>query len=209
MVQFERSTPGSGSFEQSLECFLDAWQGRMGATQSNHLTTHAEFVSSMAVRLGAALGLQSEDLQRLRRAGLCHDIGKFLVPERILSKSERLTEDERGLLSRHAPDGADMARLLGADKRTVELVRHHHARFDDSCCAEPVKKVPLGAHILCVADAFVTMTSHRPYKNTRTFADALRELERESGRQFAPAVVDALPKALLAQSRETSVPESC
>ncbi len=214
MVQFERTAPPSAEaiperFERSLQGFLSTWQGRIGPTKSIHLTTHAEFVSSMAVRLGKALGLQSEDIRRLRLAGLCHDLGKFLVPEQVLCKSERLTEEERGLLCRHAPDGADMARLLGADARTTELVRYHHARFDGAGGADRIENVPLGAHILCVADAFVTMTSHRPYKRTRTFADALRELQSESGRQFAPAVVDALPVALLAEPREASIPGSC
>ncbi|MGB0715517.1 MAG: HD-GYP domain-containing protein [Phycisphaerae bacterium] len=196
MVQFhedaQRSDINGRHLDDRLDRAIGAWSGEFGPTKGNHLTIHAQFVSRMAVRLGRTLGLSEQDLERLRVAGLCHDIGKLLIPESVLAKPGRLDRDEIALLARHAEDGACMAQLLGVDQCVVEMIRHHHTRYDCGGTA-----IPFGAQILSVADALVTMTSHRPYMAARNFEDAVAELERGRGRQFSPAVVDALPDAFL------------
>jgi diguanylate cyclase (GGDEF)-like protein len=170
----------------------------LGPTQWNHLTAHAEYVSKLAVRLGKALELDEATLERLRVAGLCHDLGKFLIPEELLAESGALRDEERALLARHSTDGAEMSLMLGIDPVAADYIRFHHAR-----CAGPAavntcdSSVPIGARILAVADALVAMTSHRPYQPGRSFSTAARELRYGSDNQFDPDVVSAVPRALM------------
>lgn len=208
MVLFDRAAarsplPDTCPSDVKLVEVLKACRFLLGPTQRDHLTTHAHYVSNLAARLGKVLGMPTDDVNRVRTAGMFHDLGKFLVPEDILSKRRALTPDERFLLDRHPADGADMAGLLGVDRTTTEYIRFHHSLFKDRRVdgSNTSRQLPLGARILAVADAFVTMTSARPYCQPRSFPDALEELQRYSGTQFDPEVVDAVPKALLVPAR--------
>jgi HD-GYP domain-containing protein (c-di-GMP phosphodiesterase class II) len=125
-------------------------------------------------------------------AGLCHDLGKLLIPEDVLAKPAALSVDERRLLDRHPDAGAAMSRRLGLDEEAAEYIRYHHKAFRTGS-GNP----PLGARVLAVADAFVTMTSERPYRSARSLSSAVSELRRCRGEQFDPDVVDAVPHALL------------
>jgi putative nucleotidyltransferase with HDIG domain len=184
--------------DESLQDVLTQTREHLGRTQWQHLTTHSQYVSELAVRLGEALGFDQGDLERLRVAGLCHDLGKFLIPEEVLAKPGVLCEEERALLARHAENGADMVLMLGADPAAADYVRSHHARSDGPAaldgCDHPITR---GARTLGVADALVTMTSYRPYQPQRSFTWAMRELERESGRQFDAEVVAAVSRGAL------------
>jgi len=184
--------------EECLRNVLMQTREHLGPTQWNHLTTHAEYVSKLAVRLGKALGLDEVTLERLRVAGLCHDLGKFLIPEEVLAKPGALSEEERALLARHSADGAEMSLVLGIGPVAADYIRFHHARCGGSAAANTYdSSVPLGARILAVADALVAMTSHRPYQPGHSFSTAARELRYGSGRQFDPDVVNAVPRALM------------
>lgn len=169
----------------------------LGPTQLEHLTVHSHRVADFAVGLGRALRVSGRDLWRLRVAGLLHDVGKLLIPEDVLAKPAALSDDEWRLVARHAADGVRIAGWLGADRRTRMFVRYHHVSFDRIAAAfadEPAP--PLGASVLAVADAFVAMTTPRPYQAARTLSGAVEELQRERGRQFDPRVVDAATAAL-------------
>ncbi len=171
---------------------------RLGPTQQAHLTTHAESVSRMAVRLGEALTMPTEAIERLRLAGQCHDLGMFLTPEEVLGKPDLLSAEERILVARHAGDGADMAAMLGADASTCELIRHHHTWYGDTRFPAVTngETVSVGARVLSVAEALVTMTSYRRYQPERSFTAAVGELQNGSGEQFDPDVVGAVPRSL-------------
>ncbi|MCG8404660.1 MAG: diguanylate cyclase [Phycisphaerales bacterium] len=190
-----------GPPHEQLQRLLESDQLRVGPTQLEHLTTHARSVSRIAVRLAEALRINGEQRHRLRVAGLCHDIGKLVIPEVVLAKPTALSEDERLLINRHSADGAEMAGMLGADDVTARLIQHHHTRFDrhNDSPGSSSKTLPLGARILAVADAFVTMTSERPYQHARSHSSAVLELQRNSGTQFDPEVVKAVTRALRSQ----------
>jgi two-component system cell cycle response regulator len=184
--------------EERLRNVLMQVRHHLGPTQWNHLTTHAEDVSTLAVRLGKAFGLDQVTIERLRVAGLCHDLGKFLIPEAVLAKASALCEEERALLARHSADGAAMSIVLGMDPATADYIRFHHTRCDGTAAVDTCNgSVPLGARILAVADALVTMTSHRPYQPARSLGTAARELRYGSGGQFDPDVVRTVPRALM------------
>ncbi len=193
MVNFDRvaSKLGQDSPTKRLDTALDEMRSLLGPTQHNHLTAHSHEVSRIAGRIGKAMQMPPERMNRLHYSGLCHDIGKMYIPERILAKPSRLDDDEQYLMSLHAKDGADITQFLCNDTMTSDFVRHHHDRFDETN-GKAGNDVPLGARILCVADALVTMTTGRPYQSARPFESAIKELKSQRGRQFDPAVVDAI-----------------
>lgn len=186
-------------FEGRLRAVLDSHAGRLGPTQIEHLTVHSEDVARLGARLARALQLDASDVERIRVAGLAHDIGKLIVPEAVLAKPVALSAEERRFMVLHAELGAEIVLQLGADPAIVAAVRyHHHAFGGDGAPAEPRgRALPLAARILAVADAVVTMTSQRPYRSARSYASAAFELRRCRGTQFDPDVVDALPRAIL------------
>ena len=126
----------------------------------------------------------------LRIAGYLHDVGKFCIPEKVLDKPGALDENESHLVRRHSGDGAEFAVLLGADELSAACIRQHHDRFDAPRGRVETIEV-LGGQVIHAADALVAMTSDRPYQPARRMSEALTELRRERGRQFAPRVVDA------------------
>jgi len=178
---------------QRLNELLRRYGQYLGTTQLRHLTGHSVKVSRLAQRLGQLLRMSATDLRRLRVAGLLHDLGKLLTPEELLAKPGRLSARERRLMDRHAADGAEMALLLGVDRRTAEFIQHHHTWFAASRerAGGHGRGVPLGARVLTVADAFVTMLGERPYQAARPPEEALAELRRFRATQFDPRVVDA------------------
>lgn len=161
--------------------------GFLGASQRTHLTEHCELVSDAAAGLARALGLPPAEVEASRVAGLLHDLGKIVIPDELIARPSALTGAERRIMERHADEGAHLARLLGADDEIEAAVRLHHARFDQSGGAA----LPPAARVLAVADALVTMTTDRPYREARTLHEALAELMRMRGTVLDPDAVAA------------------
>ena len=125
---------------------------------------------------------------------LLHDIGKVGIPDRILSKPGPLDPDERRVMETHTTLGAQILSGVGMlAERGVELVRHHHERWDGKGYPDRLEgdRIPFPARIFAVADALDAMTSDRPYRGAGEWSDACAELERGAGAQFDPAVVEA------------------
>lgn len=194
--QAARTAATGRSPPQRLVALLEA--SLLGPTQREHLTAHAERVSRFAGWVAEALGLEVVERQRVVVGGRLHDLGKYFIPEAILAKPAPLTPAEWAVLSRHAADGAEMSLALGADATTAGFIRYHHTRYDGVGSPNGLagEAIPLGARILAVADAFVTMRSRRPYRAARTRASALAELRRERWGQFDPRVVDVVSRLL-------------
>jgi diguanylate cyclase (GGDEF)-like protein len=170
--------------------------------------SHSERVGELAARIAVRMGVDKEQVELTRLAGSLHDLGKLAIPEEILRKPGPLTDGERLVLERHPQIGFRMLESLGVDP-VADWVLHHHERWDGSGYPDgiPGERIPLGARILFVADAYDAMTSDRVYRRRLSDADALAELERCAGTQFDPDIVaafvgelagDARPAALLA-----------
>ncbi len=154
---------------------------------------HAERCSWYTGELAAELGLSDVEVSVLRVASLLHDIGKIVVPDEILLKPGPLTAAETKRMRRHPVDGANTLTNVPSAADAVPVILHHHERFDGAGYPDGLsgEDIPIGARILLVADAFDAMTEDRPYRKAMPVADAIAELQRFSGTQFDPTVVDA------------------
>jgi diguanylate cyclase (GGDEF)-like protein len=154
--------------------------------------SHSERVSELAVRIAERMGLAQELVELTRLAASLHDLGKLAIPEEILRKPGPLTDAERLVLERHPQIGYRMLESLGVDP-VADWVLHHHERWDGTGYPEGLAqgRIPLGARIIFVADAFDAMTNDRVYRSKLSVDDALAELERCAGTQFDPNVVAA------------------
>jgi HD-GYP domain-containing protein (c-di-GMP phosphodiesterase class II) len=133
----------------------------------------------------------------MRLAGLLHDVGKIGVPDAILNKPAKLTDDEYAVMKRHSLLGCDI--VCAADMPVeARWVRHHHERFDGRGYPDGLagEDIPLESRIILVADAYEAMTSDRPYRKAPGEAVAVAELRTHAGTQFDPAVVAALCRVL-------------
>jgi diguanylate cyclase (GGDEF)-like protein/putative nucleotidyltransferase with HDIG domain len=158
---------------------------------------HSQTVGRYSELMGRALGLAREHVERIRLAGVLHDIGKIGVPDSILRKPGALTDDEYSQMRKHPEIGA---RILGGPG--LEDIRRwilaHHERPDGHGYPHGLseEEIPLEAKILAVADAYEAMTSDRVYRRSIGEEAAREELRRHSGRQFDPRVVDAFLQIL-------------
>jgi len=119
-----------------------------------------------------------------------HDIGKIGVPDSIINKTGKLSEDEFSLIRNHPVNGVHIIEPLLENNSTLRLVRSHHERFDGKGYPDGLAgiKIPLEARIMCLADSFDAMTSDRPYRKAMSREKALMEIEKNIGTQFCPEI---------------------
>jgi diguanylate cyclase (GGDEF)-like protein len=159
--------------------------------------SHSQTVSQLSAVIATALGLEPARVARIRLAGLLHDVGKIGIPDAILNKPAKLTEDEYEQMKGHALVGHDI--VFAADMPTeARWIRHHHERYDGRGYPDRISgdAIPLESRIIFVADSFEAMTSDRPYRKAPGHQYAIDELHRNSGTQFDPEVVDAICQTL-------------
>jgi two-component system cell cycle response regulator len=150
-------------------------------------------VAQLARESARRLGLAAEDVAQIELAARLHDIGKIAIPDAILQKPGALTNEEWTVMRTQTEIGA---RIIGAAATlapVARLVLYHHERYDGTGYPDGLagEKIPIGARIIAVCDAFVAMMRERPYINAITVAEAIAELQRGSGSQFDPHAVEA------------------
>jgi CHASE2 domain-containing sensor protein len=179
------------------ETQLEIIQRLAAATESRDEETglHLERIGLLCERVGLRLGLTPTEAETLRHASLLHDVGKIAVPDAILTKPGKLTDEEWVVMRRHAEAGA--AILSGSRapimRMAEEIALTHHERWDGGGYPQGLagEAIPLVGRICAVCDVFDALLSPRPYKDPWPLEDALAEIRRERGRHFDPAVVDA------------------
>lgn len=163
---------------------------------------HSNRVSRLSALLAREMGFSESTVEAIESGALLHDIGKLSMDAEILSKPGPLDADETAAMRLHPLESAEVLRRVELFKGAVDVVRHHHERPDGSGYPDGLKadRIPVGARILNVADAFDAMTSDRPYRKKRTTTEALGELRKGSGSEFDPVVVEYLLRLLKKRS---------
>jgi diguanylate cyclase (GGDEF)-like protein len=156
--------------------------------------SHLRRMRALACGIGRRLGMNPRDLEALDLAALLHDVGKLAVPESILSKPGRLTEEEFQKMTLHAATGSRILDAVPFARDAAPLVRHHHEHYDGSGYPEGRAglTIPLGARILAVVDALDSITSERAYRRALGRAEALAFIQARAGAFFDPRVVRTL-----------------
>lgn len=153
---------------------------------------HSDRVSEYSVLIGKYLNLPESDLKLLKIGGLFHDIGKIGIPDSILLKETKLTNDEYSEIKNHPTIGAHILSNASIFKDMIPIVKHHHERYDGFGYPSGLKgeNIPLLARISAVADAFDAMTSRRTYRNSLPLEIVKEEIEKNKGTQFDPRIAD-------------------
>jgi len=156
-----------------------------------------ERLSRLASILVRQMRVPTEQAALVDQAAALRDVGKRGVAESVLLKEEDFTEQDWREMKRHPEIGYRMLSEVSFFRELAEVVRCHHERYDGQGYPRGVsgEKIPIAARILSVLDAYVAMTSERPYRKTRTHEDAMQEILRHAGTQFDPVVVRALAEA--------------
>lgn len=160
----------------------------------DHITFgHSQRVAQYATAIAKAVGADDKEIEIIRQASLLHDIGKIGVPENILTKTTRLSEEEFEVMKRHVDLSVTIIKYLPTFNRVIPSVIGHHERYDGKGYPRQLKgeNIPFGARCIALADAFDAITSDRQYKSTHTVEYALSEIQRNSGTQFDPILAKA------------------
>ncbi|HNR65088.1 MAG TPA: HD domain-containing protein [Atribacterota bacterium] len=162
-------------------------------TRDPYTVGHQENVARIATSIAREMGLKEDMVETIRIASLVHDIGKFNIPSEILNKPSRLNDIEYSLVKNHSQLGYDILKDISFTTPIAEIVYQHHEKFDGSGYPRALKgeEILLEARIICVADVFEAMASHRPYRQNLGIEAAEEELKKNKGILYDPQVVDA------------------
>jgi putative two-component system response regulator len=200
----EQTTKVRQSFLNSITSLVYALEAKDKYTHG-----HSQRVTKIAVAVAKNLDIPKEVIKKIELAGLLHDVGKIGVSEMILNKPGKLTTEEFEAVKAHCEIGERILAPIVEDKEILEMVRHHHERYDGNGYPDGLSggQITQGASIVAVAEAYATiaspgamslavadaydaMTSDRPYRPAMTAEIACAELERCKGKQFDPVIVD-------------------
>lgn len=201
----KRHTRLRGQTWEALEKLADVIDLRDSYTHG-----HSQRVAEIAEKIACELRLDYQQVQRIKVAARMHDLGKIGVTLSILQKTGSLNDLEWADMRRHPEIGTELLTRFPDFRDGALYVLYHHEQFNGSGYPKGLcgTEIPLGARIVAVADAFDAMTSNRPYRQARTVAEALHELERYKGVIWDPTVVDALRSSIEARNEPQEVSPS-
>lgn len=182
-------------FEDVRELLMGVLRSLTSAVDAKDAYTcgHSERVALLSRRLAQEIGLPEHEVERIYMAGILHDVGKIGVPEAVLHKAGKLTQEEFEQMKRHPQIGARILSDIKQLEDVVPGVLHHHERYDGK--GYPVglasQRIPLMGRIICIADCFDAMTSNRTYRKALPLEVAMIEVRRCAGTQFDPMLADA------------------
>ncbi len=193
---YEQAEAGYLSTIRTLSNIIDA--------KDNHTYGHSERVMKYCINVAEDLGLSKSDKEILKYASLMHDIGKIGIDVGILRKPSKLSDEEWKIMIMHPVLGAGIVEQIGFLNDLAPLILRHHERYDGRGYPGRLKKekIPLGARILSVVDAYESMVSNRPYRRALSIKKAKQELSKYAGTQFDPKIVKVFLKMLNKRKRK-------
>ncbi|MEO8290610.1 MAG: diguanylate cyclase [Gaiellaceae bacterium] len=193
--QAKLAIQNANAFESLEETFLSTVEALANALEANdeYTSSHARWITDMALDVGKELGLDAKALKRLELGALFHDIGKIGIPSAILLKPGPLTPEEREVMETHPELGERILAPIARLEDVRPIVRHCHERWDGQGYPDGLsgEDIPVESRVIFVCDAFHAMTTDRPYRSRLPLEEATRELQEGAGSQFDPAVVEA------------------
>ncbi len=194
----ERTTQLQGALEQLEQSYDDTLEALGGALDLKDAETegHCKRVTAFTIAIAKAMEVEPTLLPQIARAAFLHDIGKMAIPDLILRKPGPLTQEERDIMRTHCEIGYNMVTRIPFLREAAEIVLSHQEYFDGTGYPRGLRgeEIPLGARIFAVADALDAMISDRPYRKALPISHAKEEIQRCSGTQFDPKVVDVFVK---------------
>ena len=182
----------SDTYEKLESAYLESIEVLRYTVEAKDTYTrgHSDRVSEYSVLIGEKLGLSETDIHTLRIGGLFHDIGKIGVPDTILLKESKLTDDEYSQIKNHPAIGAHILQNATIFKDLIPIVKHHHERYDGNGYPGKLKgeEIPYFARIATIADSFDAMTSRRSYRDILSLDLVKAEFAKGSGTQFDPEI---------------------
>lgn len=158
---------------------------------------HCDKVMKYSIEICKRLNLDQRNISSIKTASMLHDIGKIGVDLSVIRKAGKLTDDDWAKIRRHPEIGARIVRQIGFLNDIVPIIKYHHSKFSGGGYPDPERRgerIPIGARVIAVADAYDAMTSDRPYRKAMTHEEAVSELKRCAGTQFDPKVVGAFTR---------------
>jgi putative nucleotidyltransferase with HDIG domain len=179
------------SYDVTLEALGDALDLKDSETEG-----HSKRVTAYTIALSRAMGIGPQQIKIIARGAFLHDIGKMAIPDDILRKPGKLTQEEQDIMREHCARGYHILRKIPFLSEAAEVVFTHQEHYDGSGYPSGLaaNEIPIGARIFAVADTLDAITSDRPYRRARSFDVAREEILRCSGTQFDPAVVEVFLK---------------
>lgn len=188
------NTELSSTYEKLEKAYLESIQTLRYTVEAKDTYTrgHSDRVSAYSVLIGKKLGMPEEELKKLELGGLFHDVGKIGVPDTILQKTEKLTDDEYSEIKNHPSIGAHILSTATIFQDIIPIVKHHHERYDGHGYPGQLKgdNIPYLARIAAIADTFDAMTSRRSYREPLPLDVVINEFKKCKGTQFDPSLAD-------------------
>ncbi len=168
---------------------------------------HSKRVSEICQNIGHAIGFSEIEINRIKVAGLLHDIGKIAIEEGILNKPGRLTDQEMDQIKQHPSIGYRILTSTQEMMEIAECILLHHEKWDGTGYPKGLKgeEIPLAARIIALADSFDAMTSERTYRKALSEKEAIHEIQKNSGTQFDPEIARIFVERVLCRSKECAM----
>ncbi len=175
------------SYDVTLEALGDALDLKDAETEG-----HSKRVTAYTIAIARALGLPKEEISVIARGAFLHDIGKMAIPDNILRKPGKLTHDETLIMREHCYRGYQMLKKIPFLSEACDIVYSHQEKFDGTGYPRGLRahEIPLGARIFSIADTLDAITCDRPYRRAQSLEAARAEIQRCSGTQFDPDIVE-------------------
>jgi putative two-component system response regulator len=180
-----------GAYEATIEGWSHAMDLRDRETEG-----HSQRVTELTMKMAKMFGMTGEQLVHLRRGALLHDMGKLGIPDSILHKPDKLTEEEWQIMHKHPQLAYDMLYRIEYLRPAIDIPYCHHERWDGSGYPRGLQgeKIPLAARLFAVVDVWDALTSDRPYRSAWSEDESLTYIREQSGQHFDPRVVDLFLK---------------
>lgn len=176
----------------AYDATIEGWSAALDL-RDKETEGHSQRVTDLTIRLAQSMGVSESDLIQIRRGALLHDIGKLGIPDHILLKTDKLTNEEWEIMRKHPVYAYDMLSSISYLKSALDIPYCHHEKWDGTGYPRGLKNenIPLAARIFAIVDVWDALTSNRPYRPAWTQEQTIKHIKEQSGTHFDPKVVEA------------------